>query len=135
LQSKATTNVTIGGNLTSSLPVGQALTTTATVFDSLGAAHDVAISFTNTGPGSWNMSATYVDATGATTPPIALGAVTFDAAGNLTSPSPTTMGPLTFGSGNPQTVSFALDDPMHAFSQYDRASTIDAPVHDGSAGA
>jgi flagellar hook protein FlgE len=45
------------------------------------------------------------------------------------------MGPVTFGNGNSQTVTFSLGDPTHSFSQYDRASTLDSPVHDGSAGA
>jgi len=129
-----TQNVTVGGNLTSSLPVGQTLTTTATVFDSLGAAHDVALSFNHTGAGTWDMSATYVDGAG-TTQTVALGPVTFDPAGNLTSAPTIAMGPVTFGAGNSQTVTFAMGDANHAFSQYDRASTIDAPVHDGSAGA
>jgi flagellar hook protein FlgE len=130
----ATQNVTVAGNLTSSLPVGQALTTTATVFDSLGTAHNVAISFTNTRPGAWDAAASYVDGAGATQT-VPLGPVTFDPAGNLTSAATTSMGPLILGSGDPQTVTFALGDAMHAFSQYDRASTVDAPTHDGSGGA
>jgi flagellar hook protein FlgE len=158
----ATQNVTVGGNLTSSQPLYDAsaidpvlskvqatLTTTATVFDSLGTAHQVSVSFTHmpgtpadpaavppvpAGAPTWDMSTSYVDGAGATQT-VALGPVTFDAAGNLTSASPQTMGPLVFGSGNTQSVAFALGDPMHAFSQFDRASTLDAPTHDGSSGA
>jgi flagellar hook protein FlgE len=138
-----TQNVTVGGNLTSSLPVAQTLTTTATVFDSLGAAHDVAISFehmTATAASStWEMTATYVDPAGVTTPlafPGVPTTLTFNGAGDLMAPFPvTTSAAVTLGGGDPQVVTFALGDAMHAFSQYDRASTVDAPTHDGSGGA
>jgi flagellar hook protein FlgE len=131
-----TTSVTVGGNLTSSLAVGESLSTTATAYDSLGAPFDIALTFTRTGTGTWDVVASYDDngtpttLTGAPPPTI-----TFDAAGVLTGPANITLAGITLGDGDPQDLTINFGDADHAISQFDRTSTIDVPMRNGGAGA
>jgi flagellar hook protein FlgE len=77
-------------NLDASAPVGSTYSSPLTVYDSLGAPHVLSFNYTNTGPGAWNYQITLPAAdTGGTGNPtvIASGTLTFDANGNLTSPS------------------------------------------------
>jgi flagellar hook protein FlgE len=88
IAAQPTTDVTFAGNLDSRLAVGTALSTTIEVFDSLGAAHPVTVTFTKAaGVNTWNVTATETDpnVTGVVPAP---ATVVFDAAGALTTPAP-----------------------------------------------
>ncbi len=54
----ATSNVTLSGNLDAGATTGTAVPTTMTVFDSLGIAHSVKVTFTQTGANQWSWAAT-----------------------------------------------------------------------------
>jgi flagellar hook protein FlgE len=87
----ATQNVTLDANLDASAAVGDTFTTPIQIYDSLGDAHTLSVTFTNTGPGAWNYQVTLpgpdVGAAAGTTSQLASGALTFGANGNLTSPA------------------------------------------------
>jgi flagellar hook protein FlgE len=87
----ATQNVTLNANLDASAAVGDTFTTPIQIYDSLGDAHTLSVTFTNTGPGAWNYAVDIpgpdVGAAAGTTSQLASGALTFGANGNLTSPA------------------------------------------------
>jgi len=86
----ATTNVQLTTNLNAAANVGDAFSSTMTVYDSLGASHVLTFTYTNTGPGAWNYSITIPAAdVGGTGNPVVVqnGNLTFDANGNLTAPA------------------------------------------------
>jgi flagellar hook protein FlgE len=87
----ATQNVTLDANLNASAAVGATFTTPIQIYDSLGDAHTLSVTFTNTGPGAWNYAVDIpgpdVGAAAGTTSQLASGALTFGANGNLTSPA------------------------------------------------
>ena len=61
---RATSNVTLGGNLDSRLADGQSQVITATVYDSLGSAHSMSLNLTrSTANNSWTVSGTSPDGT------------------------------------------------------------------------
>ncbi len=91
----ATQNMSLSVNLNAAGVVGQpsgSFSTSIQVVDSLGESHDLTVSFTETAPGNWSYS---VDIPGAdltagtpgTPSQVATGTLTFDANGNLTSPT------------------------------------------------
>ncbi|MBP1629019.1 MAG: flgE [Holophagaceae bacterium] len=61
------------------------LTAPVTIYDSLGASHNLTATYTKTGVGTWNMALS-VDDSGATVTP-ATTVLTFDSAGNMLSPT------------------------------------------------
>ncbi len=71
----ATNQVTLQGNLASDTAVGGTFSSSVTVYDSLGAAHQVQITYTNTGASTWSWSA----AVGATN--VGSGNLTYDSSG------------------------------------------------------
>jgi flagellar hook protein FlgE len=87
----ATQNVTLAANLDANAAVGDTFTTPIQIYDSLGNAQTLSVTFTNTGAGAWNYQVTLPgSATGGaagTTTTLASGALTFDSNGNLTSPA------------------------------------------------
>jgi flagellar hook protein FlgE len=89
---EATQNVWTTTNLNSNATNGTTFTTPIQVFDSLGTAHSLTISYTKTGTNTWSYSITLPsgDATG--TPVNNTGTLTFDSNGNLTSPTGTVAG-------------------------------------------
>jgi flagellar hook protein FlgE len=82
---RATAQVGLGGNLDSRAAPGTNYPVTASVYDSLGAAHSVTLTFTRSATaGQWNVAATSPDGTVTLTP---AAPVTFDANGAPTTPS------------------------------------------------
>lgn len=82
---RATTQVAMGGNLDSRAAAGTNYQITASVYDSLGAPHDVTVTFTRSATaGQWTAAATSPDGTVAFTP---AAPVTFDANGAPTTKS------------------------------------------------
>ncbi|MGH9499998.1 MAG: flagellar hook protein FlgE [Terriglobales bacterium] len=86
----ATTTMDQQTNLDASAAVGSTYSAPLTVYDSLGAPHVLSFNYTNTGPGAWDYQITLpaADTGGSGSPTvIASGSLTFDANGNLTSPT------------------------------------------------
>ncbi|HEY4321485.1 MAG TPA: flagellar hook protein FlgE [Gemmatimonadales bacterium] len=75
----ATTTATLAGNLDASAAVGDTHEFSATVYDALGAPHQLDMTYTNTAPGAWSWTATSPDATVDT----GSGTATFDGTGKL----------------------------------------------------
>jgi flagellar hook protein FlgE len=82
----ATTTFSMTANLDSNAPANTAFPATVSVYDSLGATHNVTITYTETAPGTWTYSAALpvADFANGVSTPIT-GTLNFDASGNLTS--------------------------------------------------
>jgi flagellar hook protein FlgE len=86
----ATTKVRATTNLDAGAAVGDTFSTPVTVYDSLGASHVLTFNFTKTASGAWNYNVTIPAAdVGQTGAPVSIktGALTFDGAGNLLTPT------------------------------------------------
>ncbi len=86
----ATSQVQLTSNLNATADVGSTYSTQATIYDSLGASHNVTFTYTKTATNTWSYSVTIpaADVNGTTDPTVlATGSLTFDGNGNLTSPS------------------------------------------------
>ncbi len=87
---KSTANAQLSMNLNSGATAGTVFSTPLTVYDSLGAAHILTYTFTNTGPGAWSYNITIPAAdVGAAGAPVSIktGTLTFNGAGQLTAPA------------------------------------------------
>lgn len=107
-QPTATTNVSMTANLDSS--AASAFPATVTVYDSLGASHNVTVTYTQTAPGTWTYSAALPAsdfANGVSTP--VTGTMQFDANGNLTTITPAGGAAETVGTAAGDVQSIALD--------------------------
>lgn len=128
----ATTEITLGGRLSSSLAVGESTTSQVTVYDSLGTPHQLDIVWTKTAANSWTQEVfdssatalspattalTFDPATGTLTTPAAPVAYTFNPAGAAS--QTITVGFGTSGVGNPLT-------------QFDGPSTATVTERNGS---
>jgi flagellar hook protein FlgE len=125
---RATTAVTLNGNLDATSASGSAgaYTSTMGVYDSLGVLHNVAITFTPQGSGVWNWAAT----SGSASTAVGSGSVTFDATGQYS----TSSGSLTFpgaltGSAAPLTVTPNLS----ALTQLATGNSVAMSSQDGVA--
>ncbi len=94
----ATANVQLTTNLNAAAAVGDTFSTPVTIYDSLGASHNLTATFTNTGPNAWGYSLSIpptdlstVGATGV----LATGTLTFNGNGVLTGDTATTGGTAT----------------------------------------
>ncbi len=96
---RATTNTLIGGNLDSSLPIGDSYDLTMGVYNSLGVLHDVTVTITHDADNSWSWTASGGGATGS-------GTLTFDADGQYVSGAGTITIP---GTGGAADTTFDLD--------------------------
>jgi flagellar hook protein FlgE len=90
---KATTTMDVLANLNADATVGATDGTFSTpiqVYDSLGAAHTLTVSFTKTAANTWTYNVTIpaADLTSGGTTPLATGTLTFDGNGNLITPAP-----------------------------------------------
>jgi flagellar hook protein FlgE len=132
-------------NLDSSAAVGATVTAPVQVYDSLGVSHDLTVTYTNTGAGTWSYAVTVppADITGAPTTPVATGTLSFDANGNLTGPLPTSdpqtidINNLSDGANN-LTINWNLYNqtgptPVGTITQYDAASTVTSSTQNGYA--
>lgn len=111
-----TTTVGLTLNLDSGTAVGQSYSTPITVYDSLGAAHVLTYTFTNTAAGAWNYSITIPAAdVGESGAPVTLnsGTLTFNGNGQLTAPAANVTGIAIDGladGANPLTFTWDLYD-------------------------
>jgi len=86
----ATSYVQLRTNLDASAAVGTTYSTPITIYDSLGASHNLMFTFTKTGTNTWDYSITIpaADVNGTTDPTVLkTGTLTFDGNGNLTDPA------------------------------------------------
>lgn len=93
-----TTNVQLTTNLNAAANVGDTFSTPVTIYDSLGASHELTFNFTNTGAGAWSYNVTIPAAdVGATGNPVSVtsGNLAFDSNGNLTLPTGNITGSVT----------------------------------------
>ena len=140
----ATANMSMNVNLDSSTAVNGTFAAPIQVYDSLGAAHTLTVTFTEATPGSWSYS---VDAAASDLQPgtptqVATGSLTFGTNGQLTSPAP--------GSGSPVAISvsgfvdnantlninwnlFNSAGTTGTITQYAQASAMSNPTQDGFA--
>ena len=102
-----TSRFSLTTNLDSTSAVGATFNSPLSVYDSLGAAHDLTITYTKTGNNTWSYNATLpsTDIQGGTgtTTSVGSGTFTFDSTGALTSPtSPVSLaiGPLSDGAAS-----------------------------------
>jgi flagellar hook protein FlgE len=125
---RQTSNITYGGNLDSSLAVGGNVSVTAELYDSLGVAHSLTVTFTKTAnPSEWSWVADCADkATGST---VGSGTITFDESGK----SEVTTGSisLTLASANGATNPVASTLHMQSITQLAGESTISPTSQDG----
>ena len=101
-------------NLDAGAAAGDMFSSSLTVYDSLGNNIPVTLTFTNTGPGAWDVAGTIppTAGTGVTLNGGATTSITFDASGNLLTPAGNvTVGlTLTNGAVSPQNVTWNLYD-------------------------
>ncbi len=143
----ATQNMALSINLDAAGVVGQpngTFSTSIAVVDSLGETHDLTVTFTEASPGNWNYEvdvpgADLTSGTAGTPSPVATGSLTFDASGNLTSPTapasvPIAITGLTDGA-NDMNVSWNLATLNGAgtplITQYAATSAVSASTQDG----
>src|SRR5262249_24863993 len=79
-KAKATSAISLTGNLDSGAKVGDKQAMTITTYDSGGTPHELRIEFTNTGANAWSWAAT---STTGTVTPAGSGTATFNADGSL----------------------------------------------------
>jgi flagellar hook protein FlgE len=122
------------------------LTTTMTVFDSLGNAHTLDVAFRKTGAGSWDYHVLAKGSEMAGGPPtgnmeVGSGTLTFDTNGALTNVTTTSGGTMSFAGAAPnQPMAFSFGNPTSAggtgldgITQYGSPSAIAAQNQDGYA--
>ncbi len=85
IAAQQTSNVTLQGNLDSTVDDGDTFSTTLDVYDSLGGVHPLTITFEKTGANQWSVTATGAGIDSATVNPATLE---FDANGRLSTPAP-----------------------------------------------
>jgi flagellar hook protein FlgE len=125
----ATTEVTFGGNLSSSAAVGTVVASPVTIYDSLGAAQKITVSMTKSGDNSWDVSVTNPDGTVQPGPTL-----TFDpATGGLTDSTPPSF--TIPGSGGGSDTSIAIDlgtvGSANSLTQFGSSSSAAALSQDG----
>ena len=90
VSAQETTAATMVGNIDSRLATGAIVTTTLDVFDSLGSAHPVKVTFTkNAAANTWDVTASSTDAEVSGAVPVP-AQVVFNSSGGLVTPEPTT---------------------------------------------
>ena len=102
-----TSAFSLTSNLNSDTKVGDTFSSPLSIYDSLGAAHTLTLTYTKTGTNTWNYDASVPSAdiqggTGSTTS-AGSGTLTFDSTGALVSPTgsvPLTIGPFSNGAAN-----------------------------------
>jgi len=141
----ATTNVSVDVNLDAAGTAGPPPTSFSTsleVYDSLGNAHTVSMSFTRTANANeWTYSFSFPDADVKTPIPPVTGTMTFDGSGHMTAPLVTATAPtlvaaqLKSGASN-LTIAWSLfNGTSPRITQYAQTSAVSALTQDGSAAA
>lgn len=103
-----TTEVTIDADLGPSSAVGDSYDTSYEVYDSLGNMHTVTASWSKTATNEWDLSFSYVDASGSTQTITPATALVFNGSGQLTSPTAPAAVSIAWGNGS-DTTAFEVD--------------------------
>lgn len=138
----ATTNVNISANLDSNTTIGGAgPTSTLAIYDTLGAQHELTVSYSKTAANTWTYTVSIPSAdltaggTGSTT--IGSGTLNFDGSGNLTSVSnvvPISIPSYTDGATAPQSLTGPFGTPPNSsITQTSAPSATSATNQDGYA--
>ncbi|HEY8201010.1 MAG TPA: flagellar hook protein FlgE [Actinomycetota bacterium] len=122
----ATTAVTVAGNLSADAAVGDSISKSIVVYDSLGQDHEVALEFTKTAANTWGVTAG-VNGTNYTLTPSTL---TFAADGTLSSTNPIVFSGFTPSGADPMSfdIDFGGQSPL---VQFGGASSAEAFRKDG----
>jgi flagellar hook protein FlgE len=140
LPAVATTSFSTETNLDAAATVGATFSTPMTVYDSLGTSQTLSIQYTNTGSNTWSYNITLpaasTGATSATT--IGSGTMTFNSAGQLTSPSGSVTGIQISGladGASPMSLTWNLTDSSgnQTLTQQSSASATSATNQNGYA--
>jgi len=138
---QATANMSMGVNLDSATATNGTYSSPIQIYDSLGQAHTLTVTYTETAPGNWSYNVTLPAAdlpAGASTS-VATGTLTFDANGNLTSPAagaPIQIAIPAYADGaNAQNINWNVYNSAgtQLITQYAQASSMSSPQHDGFA--
>ena len=137
----ATANMSMSVNLDSATAANGTFSSPIQVYDSLGQAHTLTVTYTETAPGSWSYAVTIPasDLTQGGTATVSTGTLAFDANGNLTSPaagSPIAISVPGLADGaNTMNVNWNLYNSSGTplITQYAQASATSDPVQDGFA--
>lgn len=138
----ATTASSVSLNLDAAATAGTPFSTSVQVYDSLGTAHTVTYSFTQSGtPNQWNYSVSVPDAD-LSAPPFTpvTGTLTFDSNGNMTDPAPgapvsVPITGLADGASDMNITWSLYNGTTPDISQYDQSSAASAQSQNGSAAA
>jgi flagellar hook protein FlgE len=135
---RATDTFSLAANLDANSLVGDTFTSPVQIYDSLGGTHTLIITYTKTAAGAWNYRVDTDDPTVSVPPApvaIAAGALTFNAAGQLTAPAVNpTIPVVTWGNGgtSPVTTWEIIDASGNStFSQYASPSSTSNTVQNG----
>jgi flagellar hook protein FlgE len=126
LPSRTTNTVEVGGNLAADVAVGATLNKSISVYDSIGNAHTLAVTFTKTASNAWSAAAT-MDGTAVTLTPASL---TFGTNGQLTSAGPLAVSGFTPPGANPMAFNIDLAGAT-PLVQYGGGSTVQIVSQDG----
>jgi len=135
----ATTTFSMDTNLDAGAAAGDAFSTPITIYDTLGTSHTLTATFTNTGANTWSYNLTIpskdVNGTGTSTS-VATGTLSFDADGNLTSPTGPISGISITGladGASPMTLSWNLSGANGAstITQQDATSATSSTAQNG----
>ncbi len=137
----ATANMSMNVNLNASTAVNGTYSTPIQVYDSLGAAHTLTVTYTETAPGAWNYNVTIpqTDLTAGSSNVVATGSLAFDVNGNLTSPAPGAPIAIAISglADNANTLNINWNVYNAAgteqITQYAQASSMSNPTQDGYA--
>jgi flagellar hook protein FlgE len=143
----ATQNMSLAVNLNAAGVVGQASGTFSTsiqVVDSLGVSHTLSVNFTESAPGTWGYTVNIpggdlTSGTAGTPSSVATGTLTFDANGNLTSPTAPAQVPIAItglaDGANDMNINWNLATDAGTgtpvITQYAATSAVSASTQDG----
>lgn len=123
-----TTQVAIGGSLSSDAAIGDISRTSIQVIDSLGTSHEATFTFTKTNVNEWTVSAEVGGSPATPTPAV----MTFDTAGQLT--SATTLSVAGFTPPGADPINFDIDLASNLpIVQFGGEPTMEAKAKDGQA--
>ncbi len=138
----ATTDVTLSGNLDASqadyvaasgstAATGGNYTTTLTVYDSQGTAHQLTLTMQKTGANAWSYAVAPTSTTNGDAVSNGTGSLTFDTSGNLTAPTTQPQISITYGNS---TANGTVTVDFSKLTQIDSTSQVNVASSDGSAG-
>jgi flagellar hook protein FlgE len=133
MAASATANVTLQGNLSANMLVGDTYSAAIQVYDTQGRAHSLTITFTKTAGNTFSATAAV---TGGTVAGIPLGPITFNADGSLAGPATgniTLSFPPDLPAAQPVTLQFGTVGGFDGLTQFGNSSAAVANSQDGFA--